>query len=79
MRTQETVKTPNWIVEALAGLPPILTTDEVCRVLRCTRRHLYRMQASGLIPGVRAKESGSSRVLVPRSSLEGYLRSLGDR
>jgi len=76
MRAQETVKTPDWITEALRGASALLTTPEACAILRCGRRNLYRLTASGRLKGVRAHDSGSSRLLIPRASMEAYLRGL---
>ena len=66
----------DWISEAIAALPPIVTTDEAISVLRTTRRNLYRKIASGHLHAVRSAEGGSARLLIPRSSLEKYLRRL---
>ncbi len=68
--------TPTWIDEALAGLPPLLTAAEATTVLRTSRRNLHRLVMAGRIQALRATESGSSRVLIPRAALEKYLRSL---
>lgn len=66
----------DWISQALADFPPLCTLDECMAVLRCSRRTAYRLTASGRLHSVRAGVAGSARVLVPRSSLEAYLRSL---
>lgn len=66
----------DWIDEALAGLPPILTVSEAMRVLRSSSRNLRRMVGDGRIQGLRSVDAGSSRVLIPRVSVERYLRAL---
>jgi len=66
----------DWVACALDGLPKILTSPEVQGVLRTSRRNLYRLVASGRIHAVRAAEGGSSRLLIPKTSLEKYLRAL---
>jgi len=76
MRTQETAKSADWITEALRGAPAILTAPEACAILRCGRRQLYRLTAAGRLQGVRAHASGSARLLIPRASMEAYLRGL---
>ena len=76
MRTHETVKPTDWITEALKDAPAILTVPEACAILRCGRRNLYRLTAAGRLHGVRAHDAGSSRVLIPRASLEAYLRGM---
>lgn len=65
-----------WITEALADLPPIVTVEEAADVIRTTRRNLYRMVAAGRLHAVKAAEGGSGRLLIPRASLEKYLRRL---
>ena len=67
----------DWVTEALKDAPAILKSAEACAILRTGRRNLYRMVAAGRLDGVRAHDSGSSRLLIPRASLERYLRSLG--
>jgi excisionase family DNA binding protein len=67
---------PTWIVEMLEGLPPLLTTAEATTVLRMSRRHLYRLVAAGRLFRIRPNGSGSARLLIPRESVEAYLRSL---
>lgn len=76
MRTHESLKPADWITEALRDAPAILTVPEACAILRCGRRNLYRLTAAGRLQGVRAHDSGSARVLIPRASVEHYLRSL---
>lgn len=66
----------HWINEALKDLPAILRVKEVQSVLRCTSRHVYRLVETGRIHAVRARDAGSSRVLVPKTSLADYLRSI---
>jgi excisionase family DNA binding protein len=69
----------DWVGEALSGLPPMVTTSEATTLLRTSRRNLYRLVARGRLHAVRAAEAGSSPLLIPRSSLERYLRSLEGR
>lgn len=67
---------PDWISDVVAKLPPILTAAEACNVLRTSRRNLSRLVASGRIHALRPSEGGSSKLLVPRASVESYLRAL---
>lgn len=64
---------PDWIAEVVRELPPLATANEAARALRTTPRNLRRMIAAGRITAVRSRESGSSRVLVPRTSIASYL------
>jgi excisionase family DNA binding protein len=66
----------DWISDALAAVPAIVTADEAMSVLRMSRRNFYRLTSRGVIRAHRAREAGSSRLLIPRSELERYLRGL---
>jgi excisionase family DNA binding protein len=66
----------NWVTKTLAGTPAILTTEELVVLLRMSRRQVYRLLTSGRIHAVKQAEGGSSRHLIPRSSVEKYLLSL---
>jgi len=66
---------PDWIAETISGLPALTTAAEASAVLRTTPRNLRRHIAAGRIRAIRAEESGSSRVLVPRAELERFLRA----
>lgn len=67
---------PAWAGDALAGLPAMLTTDEAVGVLRTSRRNLYRWISAGKLRAVRSGAGGSSRVLIPRTSIAEYLSRL---
>ena len=67
---------PAWVRDVIAGLPPIVTTTEAMAVLRTSRRHLYRLIATRRLHAVRGTLSGSSPLLIPRSSIEAYLVGL---
>lgn len=66
----------DWIADAVGTLAPLATVAETCAVLRTSTRNLRRMIATGRLKALRARESGSSRVLVPRVEIERFLRSL---
>lgn len=66
----------DWVDAAVAGLPPLITTEEAVEVLRTTRRNLYRWLATGKIASVKHGFGGSSRVLIPKPALVKYLRSI---
>lgn len=68
--------TTDWIADVVATLPTLCTADEAAKVLRTSGRNLRRLIVAGRIQGIRACETGSSRVLVPRVAIENYLRSL---
>lgn len=55
---------------SLDALPPVLTVDEVASVLRCSRRHVYRLVAQGTIPAL-PLEGRMTRV--SRQTLERFL------
>lgn len=64
----------DWIGEVIADLPKLCTAEEVCGVLRITPRHLYRLVAAGKITAVKPADGGKSRLIIPRSSVEAWLR-----
>lgn len=66
----------DWISETVSHLAPLATANEAAKILRTSPRNLRRMLADGRIKGVRARDTGSSRVLVPRVEVERYLRGL---
>jgi excisionase family DNA binding protein len=77
MRTQTAHSaTQDWIGEVVADLKPLATVKEAIVVLRTSRRNIYRLIAAGKIHAVRPAEEGSSPYLIPRASIEKYLRSL---
>ena len=69
-------KNIDWIDEATAGMPALVTANEAALLLRTSPRNVRRMVADGRITGVRARETGSSRLLVPSSEIGRYLRGL---
>lgn len=69
----------DWIEDALAALPPLVTVAEAMTVLRTSRRNVYRLTATGRVKALRDQPAGSSRLLIPRSELARYLRALGAR
>ena len=66
----------DWIAQVVAELPPICNVVEAYTVLRTTRRNIHRLVASGRLHAVRPAAGGSARLLVPRASIEQYLRRL---
>lgn len=70
---------PDWLEDALGGLPPMLTVDEAMAVLRCSRRQVYRLTSTGRVPALRARATGPSRLLIPRAGLRDYLAGLAAR
>ncbi len=65
----------DWVAEAVAPLPPIATVQEVCGVLRVTRRHLYTLIETGRLTAVKRPLKGA-RLKIPRGAVVAYLRSL---
>ena len=49
----------------------LLTTEEVCGLLRCERRAVYRYARRGLLPAVRRR--GSAALLFRRHDVEAML------
>lgn len=66
----------DWVDEAVNGLPAILTAEEAAKVLRTTKRTLYRWCAMGRIASVKRPGGEQSAVLIPKSALVAYLRGL---
>ncbi|MES1178963.1 MAG: helix-turn-helix domain-containing protein [Myxococcales bacterium] len=64
--------TPTWVEETIAPLPPVATIKETATALRCSRRSIDRLVASGRLHSVRQE----GRRLIPRSAVAEYLRSL---
>ena len=67
---------PDWVVETLRELPPLLTANEASKVLRCSRRALTRLVQSGQLNAHRATGMGSSRLLISLSDLVDFLASM---
>jgi excisionase family DNA binding protein len=70
------VTPPDWIADIVGQLSPLVTAGEAAAVLRTSLRNLRRLIVAGQIHSVRPVERGSSRVLIPRASIERYLRAL---
>lgn len=68
--------TNDWIAESIAELPPLVTKQEAAKTLRVSCRTIARLVARGHLRVLQHSTGGSSRVLIPRPSLEAYLRSL---
>jgi hypothetical protein len=64
---------PVWIQEAVADLPALTTAAEAARALRTSPRNLRRHIAAGRLKAIRAEETGSSRVLIPRLEIVRFL------
>lgn len=65
-----------WISDVVATLPALATVPEACSALRTSPRNLRRMIADGRLRALRATETGSSRVLIPRREVERFLTLL---
>lgn len=66
----------DWINDTVSSLAPLTTAKEACAVLRTSRRNLSRMIDDGRLTAVKARETGSSHLLIPRVAIEKYLRGL---
>jgi excisionase family DNA binding protein len=66
----------DWIADTVARLEPLTTIGEAAKSLRTSTSSIRRLMAVGRIHAVRQRESGSSRVLIPRLEIERYLRGL---
>lgn len=62
--------------EAVADLPRLALKSEVKKLLRIGDRKMDYLLARGQIRGVRGVQSGSSKVLIPRTEVSNYLRGL---
>lgn len=60
--------------DMVSGLPPVVSSDQVCERMLVKRRELYRRVSLGEIPALRSTDSGSARLLFPRAGLEDYFR-----
>jgi excisionase family DNA binding protein len=58
------------------SLPALLTASEAANLLRTSPRNLRRLIVAGRIASLRERETGSSRVLIPRAEIGRYLTSL---
>jgi len=70
------ISTDEWISEATSTLAPLANVKEVAAVLRTTPRNVKTMLSRGRLTAIRPTESGSSRLLIPRKSVEAYLHGL---
>lgn len=70
------MSSPDWITEVIATVPPLADIRETGKAIRKSKQSVRRLVRTGRLHGVRAVESGSSPVLISRSSIEKYLRSL---
>jgi excisionase family DNA binding protein len=66
----------DWISDVTQGLPGLLLISEAAAALRMSPRSIRRMIRAGSLRAVRATESGSARVLIPRAEISRYLSSL---
>jgi excisionase family DNA binding protein len=66
----------DWVEDAIGQLKPLATLKEVAGVLRTSERNVHRMVADGRLHAVRSRAGGSSRVLIARTEVARYLRSL---
>lgn len=63
-------------IDALGGMPAVLSVEEAAKVLRIGRNQTYDAIRSGLIGHVRV----GRRILIPRAALERFLAdALGTR
>ncbi|MEO7037656.1 MAG: helix-turn-helix domain-containing protein [Polyangiaceae bacterium] len=67
---------PTCVDDAIAHLKPFVTAPEAADVLRISKRTLYRLVAAGRLQAIRHSEAGGARLLIPRASIERYLRAL---
>jgi hypothetical protein len=81
MRTASVAAMPLRAAELTAHLPSLCTVAEAAAVFRTTPRNIKRWLAAGRLTGIRVVPGeGSSRVLIPRRSLEHLLAlALGER
>ena len=65
---------PDLAAEVVAALPPLATTEETAACLRVSLRTLRRRIADGHFRTIRDQDAGGSRVLIPRTEVERYIR-----
>lgn len=75
---QSVPQTPNWIVDALAAAPPILTIKEAAALTRISDRQLRRLVATGQLAALKTSATGPGRVLFARAEIGRFLQSMAD-
>lgn len=70
------LRNADWIDETVSALPPLARIGEVCELLRIDERTARRLVASGTLRAVKARETGSARLLFPRAEVARYLSAL---
>ncbi len=72
--TMTTQEIDRMVDEMTTGLPPLLSTAEVCALLRVGRHEIYRRVKLGEIAALRGADTGSSPLTFPRPAVRDYLR-----
>ena len=64
---------PTWAIDAVSGLPGLVTKEEAARFLKVSERTIATLCVSGKLKHVRRSPRGSSRVVIPRQFIAKYL------
>lgn len=65
---------PDFLEDLARSLPPTLSIEEVAKVLKCSKRAVSSKLQRHELRGIRSVESGSSRVIIPRSEVLRWMR-----
>lgn len=68
----------HWIDDVLDGEPKMLTVEDVQRIMRIGRRHVYRLCADRRLHAIKTADGGKARLLIPRDSLKELLRKMNE-
>ena len=70
------MKIPTWALDAVAELPGLITKDQAAKFLNTSQRTIATLCLSGDLKHVRRRETGSSKVMIPRQWMAEYLVSI---
>ncbi len=73
-RSSAIAQHPQWVLDAVAELPAVLTKDEVAALLRVSTRTICRYAAVGQLTGFHlANGGGANRLMITRASVADLL------
>lgn len=67
---------PDWVVDVLRDVPPILRIGEVVALVRMSDRQLRRYVAEGRLHAMRSTDCGGARLLFARAEVGRFLESM---
>lgn len=69
MKSDNADNFPQWVIDAIADLPPLVPAGQVAEFFHVTKRTLRRWIRVQRINAIRTSNSGSGRVLIPRHEM----------